>query len=151
MAFGQSQLNLVPARSDYSVAKPHPERIAPLLDVGPADLDLQNRSKKIDLQRSNTAKRTRPKWHLGITSQSKETDVMKELYKYMINNKFNQLIGFMDTLTTLLFRTLIALGFEWKNLSYFKLRIRYENKRKGGKYDKMTVTLYKVIIISFKK
>lgn len=41
------------------------------------------------------------------------------------------------------YRALVELGFVWKNVSMFKIRVRTANKRIPGRYDKMNITLYK--------
>ena len=47
------------------------------------------------------------------------------------------------------FRALSDLGFQWKNISYFKLRVRVINKNNPDRYDKMNITLYKVSFFMF--
>jgi 5'-AMP-activated protein kinase catalytic alpha subunit len=107
-----------------NLSKPHPERMAQLLDSGPADTVGTHLSPSSNSSGSRTSdtrpKRPRSKWHLGIRSQSNHQHVMKEVY-----------------------RALLDLGFEWKNISYFKIRVRLQNKNQPDKYDKMNITLYK--------
>ena len=45
---------------------------------------------------------------------------------------------------TLDFSALTELGFQWKNISYFKIRVRMANKNNPERFDKMNITLYKV-------
>jgi len=97
--------------------KPHPERMAQLLDSGPADVVGQQ--KDVQKEKPRTV-RPKQKWHLGIRSTSDHKHVMKEVYK-----------------------ALSDLGFQWKNISYFKLRVRVINKNNPDRYDKMNITLYK--------
>ena len=42
------------------------------------------------------------------------------------------------------FSALTELGFQWKNISYFKIRVRMANKNNPERFDKMNITLYKV-------
>ncbi|KAI5712645.1 hypothetical protein M8J76_004432 [Diaphorina citri] len=56
------------------------------------------------------------KWHLGIRSQSKPMDIMNEVY-----------------------RAMKALGFEWKLMNNYHVRVRHSNKR-----TKMSLQLYQV-------
>ena len=110
-------------------SKAHPERMmAQMLDSGPADMLArggggggENQTASAN-QRAGppTTRRPRSKWHLGIRSQSNQMHVMKEVY-----------------------RALLELGFLWKNISLFKIRVRMENKRVPGRYEKMNITLYK--------
>lgn len=101
-------------------SKAHPERMmAQMLDSGPAD-QLANSSQQTSQSSRSTVKRPRSKWHLGIRSQSNQMHVMKEVY-----------------------RALLELGFLWKNISLFKIRVRMENKRVAGRFEKMNITLYK--------
>jgi 5'-AMP-activated protein kinase catalytic alpha subunit len=93
-----------------------------MMDSGPADMvgyGSPNISTNLSRGQSGN-KRPKSKWHLGIRSQSNQMHVMKEVY-----------------------RALIELGFLWKNLSNFKIRVRMENKRIKGRYEKMNITLYK--------
>ena len=51
---------------------------------------------------------------------------------------------FCDKILTLDFSALTELGFQWKNISYFKIRVRMANKNNPERFDKMNITLYKV-------
>ncbi|XP_031554814.1 5'-AMP-activated protein kinase catalytic subunit alpha-2-like isoform X2 [Actinia tenebrosa] len=62
----------------------------------------------------------RPKWHLGIRSQSKPNDIMSEVY-----------------------RAMIMLGYEWKLVNPFHLRVLGKNKV-SGKTTKISLQLYQV-------
>lgn len=106
-------------------SKAHPERMSQMLDSGPADIfshpSGQSSQSAGSLTRGQSSvKRPRSKWHLGIRSQSNQMHVMKEVY-----------------------RALLELGFLWKNISLFKIRVRMENKRVPGRFEKMNITLYK--------
>lgn len=75
-------------------------------------------SKKVPYLRLALGKR--PKWHLGIRSQSKPNDIMGEVY-----------------------RAMMSLGYEWKIINPFHLRvIRHNNGT--GKYTKIALQLYQV-------
>ncbi|XP_058955925.2 5'-AMP-activated protein kinase catalytic subunit alpha-2-like isoform X1 [Pocillopora verrucosa] len=75
-------------------------------------------SKKIPYLRLALGKR--PKWHLGIRSQSKPNDIMGEVY-----------------------RAMMSLGYEWKIINPFNLRVLRRN-RITGKFTKIAVQLYQV-------
>lgn len=75
-------------------------------------------SKKIPYVRLALGKR--PKWHLGIRSQSKPNDIMGELY-----------------------RAMMSLGYEWKIINPFHLRVLNHNKM-TGKFTKIGLQLYQV-------
>ncbi|KAK3750532.1 hypothetical protein QZH41_018145, partial [Actinostola sp. cb2023] len=62
----------------------------------------------------------RPKWHLGIRSQSKPNDIMSEVY-----------------------RAMVMLGYEWKLVNPFHLRVLGTNKV-SGKTTKISLQLYQV-------
>ncbi|MPC59756.1 5'-AMP-activated protein kinase catalytic subunit alpha-2 [Portunus trituberculatus] len=62
----------------------------------------------------------RAKWHLGIRSQSKPLDIMSEVYKAMK-----------------------VLGFEWKVVNPFHVRVRRKNPITGGCVQ-MALQLYQV-------
>lgn len=67
----------------------------------------------------------RAKWHLGIRSQSKPNDIMMEVY-----------------------RAMQALGFEWKVVNPYQVRVR-EKSKFHDKYVKMSLQLYQVDSKSF--
>lgn len=120
--------------SQLNLAKPHPERMAQLLDSGPADNVGQSTKsgtgldgRGFDPRENQRPKRPKSKWHLGIRSQSNHQHVMKEVY-----------------------RALTELGFQWKNISYFKIRVRMANKNNPERFDKMNITLYKSLRCSEK-
>lgn len=75
-------------------------------------------SKKIPYVRLALGKR--PKWHLGIRSQSKPNDIMGEVY-----------------------RAMMTLGYEWKIINPFHLRVLSRNKI-TGKFTKIALQLYQV-------
>ncbi|XP_015759674.1 PREDICTED: 5'-AMP-activated protein kinase catalytic subunit alpha-2-like [Acropora digitifera] len=75
-------------------------------------------SKKIPYVRLALGKR--PKWHLGIRSQSKPNDIMGEVY-----------------------RAMMSLGYEWKIINPFHLRVLNHNKM-TGKFTKIGLQLYQV-------
>ncbi|EDO36169.1 predicted protein [Nematostella vectensis] len=62
----------------------------------------------------------RPKWHLGIRSQSEPNDIMSEVY-----------------------RAMVTLGYEWKVVNPFHLRIKGINKV-TGKCSKIGLQMYQV-------
>ncbi|XP_046839981.1 5'-AMP-activated protein kinase catalytic subunit alpha-2-like [Xenia sp. Carnegie-2017] len=62
----------------------------------------------------------KPKWHLGIRSQSKPQDIMGEVYKAMM-----------------------SLGYSWKIINPFHLRVIHENKI-TQKTIKIAIQLYQV-------
>jgi len=75
-------------------------------------------SKKVPYVRLALGKR--PKWHLGIRSQSKPNDIMGEVY-----------------------RAMMSLGYEWKIINPFSLRVLHRN-RITGKFTKIALQLYQV-------
>ncbi|NP_835279.2 5'-AMP-activated protein kinase catalytic subunit alpha-2 isoform 1 [Mus musculus] len=97
--------------------KPHPERMPPLIADSPkarCPLDALNTTKP----KSLAVKKA--KWHLGIRSQSKACDIMAEVY-----------------------RAMKQLGFEWKVVNAYHLRVRRKNPVTGN-YVKMSLQLYLV-------
>lgn len=62
----------------------------------------------------------RAKWHLGIRSQSKPNDIMMEVY-----------------------RAMKALGYEWKVINSYHVRVRQKNKL-HNRYVMMSLQLYQV-------
>ncbi|XP_041971512.1 5'-AMP-activated protein kinase catalytic subunit alpha-2 [Aricia agestis] len=98
------------------VARPHPERIAPLRDKSsPAP---HAPPPAPDNKRGTPVKRA--KWHLGIRSQSKPNDIMLEV-----------------------FRAMKALDYEWKVINPYHVRVRTLNKM-TDKHVKMSLQLYQV-------
>uniref|UniRef100_A0A6M2DUG2 non-specific serine/threonine protein kinase n=1 Tax=Xenopsylla cheopis TaxID=163159 RepID=A0A6M2DUG2_XENCH len=96
--------------ADGSVSgKPHPERIAPLRERIP---NFQGTTKGPPVKRA--------KWHLGIRSQSKPSDIMLEVY-----------------------RAMKALDYEWKVINPYHVRVRDKTKL-SDKYVKMSLQLYQV-------
>ncbi|XP_044744553.1 5'-AMP-activated protein kinase catalytic subunit alpha-2 [Coccinella septempunctata] len=94
-----------------SPLKPHPERIAPL------------RERVIASNHAASGERGRvkkAKWHLGIRSQSKPSDIMMEVY-----------------------RAMKALNYEWKVINPYHVRVRHKNIL-HDKYVLMSLQLYKV-------
>ena len=55
-----------------------------------------------------------------LRSQSNSMHVMKEVY-----------------------RALYELGFLWRNISFFRIRVKMNSKRNPGRYEKMNITLYR--------
>nr|CAB3265152.1 5'-AMP-activated protein kinase catalytic subunit alpha-2-like [Phallusia mammillata] len=100
-------------------SRPHPERIAPMLDH--ADLREAQPPTPGSLK---TGKRVAPlkraKWHLGIRSQSRPRDIMFEVFKAMKR-----------------------LGYEWKVVSPFHVRVRRVNPVTKH-INKMSLQLYQV-------
>jgi 5'-AMP-activated protein kinase catalytic alpha subunit len=97
--------------------KAHPERMHELLDSGPADMVGAGQQMT---KTASTRQRPRSKWHLGIRSQSNSMHVMKEVY-----------------------RSLHELGFLWRNISFFRIRVKMDSKRYPGRHEKMNITLYR--------
>ncbi|XP_070563825.1 5'-AMP-activated protein kinase catalytic subunit alpha-2-like [Ptychodera flava] len=98
-----------------SPVKPHPERMDRMQQSkGSASPRIDSR-----LQRFTTPVK-RSKWHLGIRSQSKPHDIMGEVY-----------------------RAMKTLGYEWKIINPFHLRVRRLNPV-TGKQVKMSLQLYQV-------
>jgi len=62
----------------------------------------------------------RPKWHLGIRSQSRPQDIMTEVY-----------------------RAMLQLGYEWKIINPFSVRVRARNKA-NNRWVKIHLQLYQV-------
>eukprot|EP00112_Aurelia_sp_Birch-Aquarium-sp1_P020255 Seg518.8 transcript_id=Seg518.8/GoldUCD/mRNA.D3Y31 product="5'-AMP-activated protein kinase catalytic subunit alpha-2" protein_id=Seg518.8/GoldUCD/D3Y31 len=62
----------------------------------------------------------RPKWHLGIRSQSRPQDIMAEVY-----------------------RAMLQLGYEWKIINPFSVRVRARNKS-TNRWVKIHLQLYQV-------
>uniref|UniRef100_UPI00358E69AF 5'-AMP-activated protein kinase catalytic subunit alpha-2 n=1 Tax=Myxine glutinosa TaxID=7769 RepID=UPI00358E69AF len=92
--------------------RPHPERILARDSPGPLSALDRTRPKPLTLKR--------PKWHLGIRSQSRPGDIMGEVFKAM--------------------RTL---GYTWKIVSGFHIRVRHAAP-KTGHMVKLSLQLYKV-------
>ena len=65
-----------------------------------------------------------------------------------INMLWKRSIGkfyfFLNLILYFYFSALTELGFQWKNISYFKIRVRMANKNNPERFDKMNITLYKV-------
>lgn len=99
-----------PKDAGASPVRPHPDRIAPL----------RERALSRDLSATPTAPIKRAKWHLGIRSQSKPTDIMNEVY-----------------------RAMKSLGFEWKIINPYHIRVRYKNQNMSD-FSKMSLQLYQV-------
>jgi len=97
-----------------SPLKPHPERMPEMQNVTPTLDPL------LAMQRKKSVPMKKAKWHLGIRSQSKPHDIMHEV-----------------------FRAMKTLGYEWKVINSFHVRVRRKNLI-SGKYVKMTLQLYQV-------
>jgi len=106
--------------SDQSPVKPHPERIAPLMDHA-AKAGIKPAEKT---HRGNPIKRA--KWHLGIRSQSKPQDIMNEVY-----------------------RAMKALDFEWKVINPYHVHVRRKTPMDTKHFVKMSLQLYQVDYKSF--
>ncbi|GAB6031636.1 5-AMP-activated protein kinase, catalytic [Chamberlinius hualienensis] len=103
-----------------SPARPHPERIAPhLVPLRERCLSGGNGEK----QKGTPIKKA--KWHLGIRSQSRPNDIMNEV-----------------------FRAMKSLGFEWKVVNPYQVRVRRKNPV-TSRYVKMNLQLYQVDYKSF--
>eukprot|EP00914_Ancora_sagittata_P001468 GHVO01003795.1.p1 GENE.GHVO01003795.1~~GHVO01003795.1.p1 ORF type:complete len:543 (+),score=66.28 GHVO01003795.1:133-1761(+) len=96
-----------------SPLKPHPERMPEMNTTATLEPLLATERKK------NIAMK-KAKWHLGIRSQSKPQDIMHEV-----------------------FRAMKTLGYEWKIVNNYHVRVRRKNPV-NGKYCKMTLQLYQV-------
>lgn len=57
---------------------------------------------------------------IALRSQSNSMHVMKEVY-----------------------RALHELGFLWRNISFFRIRVKMDSKRNPGRHEKMNITLYR--------
>ncbi|XP_034948942.1 5'-AMP-activated protein kinase catalytic subunit alpha-2 [Chelonus insularis] len=97
-----------------SPMKPHPERIAPFRERS------QSASIPAVPQGNRGTPVKRAKWHLGIRSQSRPSDIMNEV-----------------------FRTMKNLNFEWKIINAYSVRVRRKNKL-TNRYSKMSLQLYQV-------
>ncbi|KAL3869068.1 hypothetical protein ACJMK2_041795 [Sinanodonta woodiana] len=97
-----------------SPLKPHPERMP----------EMKNISHTLDPLLATGNKTQTPakkaKWHLGIRSQSKPQDIMHEV-----------------------FRAMKTLGYEWKVVNPYHVRVRRKNAV-TGKHVKMSLQLYQV-------
>ncbi|XP_037775905.1 5'-AMP-activated protein kinase catalytic subunit alpha-2-like isoform X1 [Penaeus monodon] len=113
-----------PSDSSSVPFRPHPERIAPHLGVGKIHAEmlasLRERALSGDRGLPKGTPVKRAKWHLGIRSQSKPLDIMSEVYKAMK-----------------------VLGFEWKVVNPFHVRVRRKNPVIGS-YVHMALQLYQV-------
>lgn len=58
--------------------------------------------------------------YITFRSQSNSMHVMKEVY-----------------------RALHELGFLWRNISFFRIRVKMDSKRNPGRHEKMNITLYR--------
>ncbi|VVC25113.1 Protein kinase, ATP binding site,Protein kinase domain,Serine/threonine-protein kinase, active site,AMPK [Cinara cedri] len=92
-----------------TISKPHPERI----------LSMRERALSID-QSVRGSPMKKAKWHLGIRSQSRPTDIMNEVY-----------------------RAMKALNFEWKVINPYLIQVRHMNK-KTDNYTMISLQLYQV-------
>jgi len=102
-----------------SPVRPHPERIAPTLRE--KAIVALNKDGMADKNRNLTTPTKRAKWHLGIRSQSKPSDIMNEVYKAMK-----------------------ALNFEWKVVNPYHVRVRHRRTPEMEEYTKMSLQLYQV-------
>jgi len=109
--FDQKQAGSIRRQEDS--IKAHPERMMPAADMTAA-LDPKPRSS------TKTKPTKKPKWHLGIRSQSKPEDIMDEVYKAMVR-----------------------LDYEWKVITPFNLRVRHKIPVKDS-YARMCLQLYQV-------
>ncbi|CAI6345622.1 unnamed protein product [Macrosiphum euphorbiae] len=92
-----------------AVVKPHPERI----------ISQRERAQSID-QGARGSPMKRAKWHLGIRSQSRPTDIMNEVY-----------------------RAMKALNFQWKVINPYHVQVRHMNL-KTDNYIMISLQLYQV-------
>merc|ERR1739838_721715 len=106
--------------------KVHPERMSDMSDMTAALDPIPDGSRKKTTSTTTTTapaskpKVKRPKWHLGIRSQSKPEDIMDEVFKAMKR-----------------------LDFEWKILTPYNVRVRYRNPGKET-FARMSLQLYQV-------
>nr|XP_024214640.1 5'-AMP-activated protein kinase catalytic subunit alpha-2-like [Halyomorpha halys] len=101
-----------------SPVKPHPERMNPALrERGAANKEASNK----DSSESGQPNQKKAKWHLGIRSQSKPTDIMNEVYRAMKD---------MD--------------FKWKVINPYHVRVRVQKFNNQDEFIKMSLQLYQV-------
>uniref|UniRef100_W5MZI1 5'-AMP-activated protein kinase catalytic subunit alpha-1 n=1 Tax=Lepisosteus oculatus TaxID=7918 RepID=W5MZI1_LEPOC len=101
-----------------AAAKPHPERVPFLVaEVPPRS---RHTLDELNPQKSKHQGVRRAKWHLGIRSQSRPTDIMAEVC-----------------------RAMKQLDYEWKVVNPYYLRVRRKNPV-TGMYTKMSLQLYQV-------
>lgn len=97
-----------------SPLKPHPERMPEMQNLTPSLDPL------LAEERKSSVPMKRAKWHLGIRSQSSPNSIMHEV-----------------------FRTMKQLGYEWKLVNNFHVRVRKKNPV-TGRFTKMSLQLYQV-------
>lgn len=102
--------------------KPHPERIAPLVEVVQQVEGKKPHTEKTHL--GNPIKRA--KWHLGIRSQSRPQDIMNEVY-----------------------RAMKTLDYEWKVINPYHVHVRRRRSQMSEHFIKMSLQLYQVDYKSF--
>ncbi|XP_014274106.1 5'-AMP-activated protein kinase catalytic subunit alpha-2 isoform X1 [Halyomorpha halys] len=107
-----------PSESAPSPVRPHPERLASA--IRERTLTKEGGGKDTSDAGPNTPVK-RAKWHLGIRSQSKPTDIMNEVY-----------------------RAMKALDFEWKVINPYHVRVRLKKVNSDTEYTKMSLQLYQV-------
>ncbi|XP_059830249.1 5'-AMP-activated protein kinase catalytic subunit alpha-1-like isoform X2 [Hypanus sabinus] len=99
-------------------ARVHPERMPFLVaEAGPRP---RHTLDELNPQRAKHPGVRRAKWHLGIRSQSRPNDIMAEVC-----------------------RAMKQLGYQWKVVNPYHLRVRRENSMTGT-YSKMSLQLYQV-------
>ncbi|XP_052264653.1 5'-AMP-activated protein kinase catalytic subunit alpha-2-like isoform X4 [Dreissena polymorpha] len=99
--------------------KPHPERMPEMKDV------TQTLDPLLTTMNKTQTPAKKAKWHLGIRSQSKPQDIMHEV-----------------------FRAMKTLGFEWKVVNNYHVRVRKTNPV-TNRQTKMSLQLYQVDTKSF--
>jgi 5'-AMP-activated protein kinase catalytic alpha subunit len=97
-----------------SPLKPHPERMPEVQNMSPSLEPM------LAVERKKNIPMKKAKWHLGIRSQSKPHDIMHEV-----------------------FRAMKTLGYEWKIINSFHIRVRRKNPL-SGHHIKMSLQLYQV-------
>nr|XP_041632010.1 5'-AMP-activated protein kinase catalytic subunit alpha-2-like [Drosophila kikkawai] len=122
---GSSSGRATPVPPSSSI-RPHPERIAPQGDLQLAMSVQASGGGAFPVKATRTGTPVkRAKWHLGIRSQSRPYDIMLEVY-----------------------RAMKALGYMWKVLNPYHVRVRRQNL-KTGQFSKMSLQLYQVDVKSY--
>ncbi|KAJ8400012.1 hypothetical protein AAFF_G00400510 [Aldrovandia affinis] len=109
----------LPAAAAAAVVKPHPERMAFLEPQQPSPRP-RHTLDELNPQKSKHQGVRRAKWHLGIRSQSRPSDIMSEVC-----------------------RAMKQLGYEWKVVNPYYLRVRRKNPVTSMQ-TKMSLQLYQV-------
>ncbi|XP_012873969.1 PREDICTED: 5'-AMP-activated protein kinase catalytic subunit alpha-1 [Dipodomys ordii] len=102
---------------DHHLTRPHPERVPFLVAETPR---ARHTLDELNPQKSKHQGVRKAKWHLGIRSQSRPTDIMAEVC-----------------------RAIKQLDYEWKVVNPYYLRVRRKNPVTST-YSKMSLQLYQV-------